>query len=146
MDRGITRDQAAIVAAARACVGARFRLHGRSVATGLDCVGVAALAYGRERVPAGYALRGGAVREVVAWIEAAGFVRVDEPRPADLMLLAPGPYQHHLAIRTTNAFVHADAGLRRVVETPGVPPWPLVAAWRFAAPHRNVISPTVRAE
>jgi lipoprotein Spr len=129
MQRQLTPDPAAIVAAARACVGARFRLHGRAIATGLDCVGVVACAYGRERVPAGYALRGGAVADVVAAIEAAGFVRTDEPRAADLLLLAPGPYQHHLAILTDRGFVHADAGLRRVVEVPGFPRWPLAGAF-----------------
>lgn len=121
-----------IVAAARACVGARFRLHGRAIATGLDCVGVAALAYGQERVPAGYALRGVHVDGVMAAIEAAGFVRVQAPRPADLLLLAPGPYQHHLAVLTDRGIVHADAGLRRVVETPGALHWPLIGAWRAA--------------
>lgn len=121
-----------IVAAARACVGARFRLHGRAIATGLDCVGVAALAYGQERVPAGYALRGVHVDGVMAAIEAAGFVRVQAPRPADLLLLAPGPYQHHLAVLTDCGIVHADAGLRRVVETPGALHWPLIGAWRAA--------------
>ena len=38
--------EARIVASARGCVGARFRLHGRSVEAGLDCIGVAALVYG----------------------------------------------------------------------------------------------------
>ncbi len=125
-----TSDRAGIVAAARGCVGARFRLHGRAVETGLDCVGVAALAYARGRVPAGYALRGGDAAGVIAAIEAAGFVRTDTPAPAALLLLAPGPYQHHLAILTDRGFVHADAGLRRVVEVPGLPRWPLIAAWR----------------
>jgi hypothetical protein len=132
MDRPMTPRQAAIVAAARACIGATFRLHGRAIATGLDCVGVVALAYARDRVPGGYALRGGDPARVIAAIESAGFVRVDTCRPADLLLLAPGPYQHHLAVRTDHGFVHADAGLRRVVETPGSPRWPLIGAWRAA--------------
>ena len=126
----MTAHQAAIIAAARGCVGARFRLHGRLVESGLDCVGVAAIAYGKDRVPAGYALRGGDARGVGAAIEAADFVRVAAPAPAGLLLLAPGPYQHHLAILTDRGFVHADAGLRRVVETPDFPRWPLVGAWR----------------
>ena len=60
-------------------------------------------------------------------------MRVDSPHAGDLLLLAPGPYQHHLAILTDRGFVHADAGLRRVVETPGWPAWPLVGAWRMAS-------------
>ena len=137
MPRQMTPAQAAIVAAARGCVGARFQLHGRQVATGLDCVGVAALAYGRDHVPAGYALRGGDVMTIKAAIEVAGFVRTGVPCPADLLLLAPGPYQHHLAILTDRGFVHADAGLRRVVETPGMPTWPLVGAWRLECGQRK---------
>lgn len=125
----MTPAEVAIVAAARACVGARFRLHGRSRATGLDCVGVAALAYGRDRVPAGYALRGGDVGLVIATIDALGFARADAPRPADLLLLCPGPHQLHLAIRTDRGFVHADAALCRVTEVPGQPRWPELARW-----------------
>jgi hypothetical protein len=38
--------------------------------------------------------------------------------------------QLHLGVRTADGFVHAHAGLRRVVETPGMPEWPLVGAYR----------------
>jgi hypothetical protein len=125
----MTPAEAAIVVAARECVGVRFRLQGRSRETGLDCVGVAALAYGRDRVPAGYALRGGDVGQVVATIDAMGFARATGRRPADLLLLCPGPHQLHLAILTDRGFIHADAGLRRVTEVPGPPPWPELARW-----------------
>ena len=37
----------------------------------------------------------------------------------DLMVLAPGPEQLHLAIRALDGFVHAQADIRRVVETLG---------------------------
>lgn len=120
---------AEIVAAARACVGARFRLHGRSVARGLDCVGVVALAYGLAGVPAGYAMRGGDRQAIVAAIEAHRLHATTNDRPGDLLLLGAGPFQHHLAVRTSGGFVHADAGLRRVVETPGEPCWPLFGRW-----------------
>ena len=121
---------AEVVAAARRCVGARFRLHGRRLETGLDCVGVAAVAFGAERVPAGYALRGGRAEEVAAMIDAAGLIRAEGvPGAGALMLLLAGPFQLHLAIRTERGFVHADAALRRVTEVPGPPPWPLLAHW-----------------
>lgn len=124
-------EQAAIVASARSCVGVPFRLHGRSRETGLDCVGVAATAYDIPDVPAGYALRGGDVGRIMALIEAAGMRRVEgEPAPAALLLLRPGPFQLHLAIRTDRGFIHADAGLGRVTEVPGPPRWPLLAHWR----------------
>lgn len=38
--------------------------------------------------------------------------------------------QLHLAVRTKQGFVHAHAGIRRVVETPGEPQWPLLGAYR----------------
>ncbi len=119
-----------IVAAARACVGARFRLHGRSVAGGLDCVGVVACAYRLADLPTGYALRGGDPDAVVALAAAHGFRTTATARAGDLLLFAVGPFQHHLAITTDRGFVHADAGLRRVVETPGAPRWPVIARWR----------------
>ena len=131
----MTPEQAAIVASARSCVGARFRLHGRSRATGLDCVGVAAIAYALPDVPARYALRGGEAARIVALIDAAGMRRGEgEAAPAALLLLRPGPFQLHLAIRTDRGFVHADAGLGRVTEVPGPPPWPLLAQWRHPEP------------
>lgn len=115
--------------AARAAVGARFRLHGRDPATGLDCVGLAALACGLD-APTGYALRGGDAEHVAAWLDAV-LVRADEAAAGDLLLMRTGPGQLHLGIRTDGGFVHADAGLRRVVERPGAPPWPVLGAWRI---------------
>jgi hypothetical protein len=123
---------AAVIAAARACLGTRFRLHGRS-REGLDCVGLAAMAYGKAGVPAGYALCGGDPGQTAAAIDGFGLARVtDPPRPADLLLLRVGPHQLHLAILTDRGFIHADARLRRVVEVPGPLPWPVLGRWRLA--------------
>ncbi len=116
---------------ARSAVGARFRLHGREVATGLDCVGLAALAYGADAVPSGYALRGGDPAAVAALIEARGLVPVAEPLAGDLLLCASGPGQLHLAIDSGIGVIHADAMLRRVVERPGPAPWPVIGRWRM---------------
>ncbi|WP_019832522.1 hypothetical protein [Sphingomonas sp. PR090111-T3T-6A] len=127
----MTAIEARIVASARACVGARFRLHGRSPETGLDCIGVAALVYGVADPPGGYALRGDRLDDLRAGIAAAGLRPAGgEARPGDLLLLRPGPFQFHLAILTDRGFVHADAGLRRVTEVPGAPLWPLAGRWR----------------
>ena len=130
------------VAAARRAVGARFRLHGREPATGLDCVGLAALALRAEGfdgvVPSGYALRSGDASRVFAVISVAGLVEAREARAGDLLLLRTGPGQLHFAIWTGDGIVHADAMLRRVVERPGVR-WPVVGRWRLsAATHRAV--------
>jgi cell wall-associated NlpC family hydrolase len=122
----------AAVAAARGAVGVRFRLHGRDPAFGLDCVGLAALAARAAgftgAIPADYAICGG---DPSALIDAVGLVCVIAPAPGDLLLFAVGPAQFHLAVLVPGGVVHADAMLRRVVERPGEPPWPLVAAWRL---------------
>lgn len=128
----MTRGERA-AAAARGTVGVPFRLHGRDAAHGLDCVGVVAVslqAAGHEgAVPAGYDLRcGEAARYQASW---AHLVPADGERPGDVLLCRAGPGQLHLAVRTAAGFVHADAGLRRVVERPGALPWPLLRAWRL---------------
>jgi hypothetical protein len=122
----------AVARAARALVGRRFRLHGRGET--LDCVGVVALALRGAgwwgEVPSGYALRGGDPAVVAGRLDAA-LVRVEEGRPGDVLLMAVGPGQLHLGVRIDGGFVHADAGLARVVERPGAPPWPVIGIWRW---------------
>jgi murein DD-endopeptidase / murein LD-carboxypeptidase len=128
----MTGQERAIVARARACLGVRFRLHGRGC-EGLDCIGLAAHAYGLGEVPAGYALRGGDPDRIIVAIDATGLTCVaGEARPADLLLVEAGPHQLHLAILTDRGFIHADARLRRVTEMPGAAPWPVLARWRTA--------------
>ncbi len=115
---------------ARALVGAPFRLHGRDPVTGLDCVGVAALVFGVADVPRGYSVRTADGGGVAKLIDTAGLTRVRrEPVAGDLVLLKSGPAQCHLAVMTDAGFVHADAGIGRVVETPGPLPWPVIAIW-----------------
>lgn len=116
------------VARARAAVGTPFRLHGRD-ARGLDCVGLVALAWGLP-VPTGYRLRTGDPAVVMRGAAARGLVAVDVARAGDVVLVASGPGQLHLGIDSGAGLIHADAGLRRVVERPGVPPWPVLARWR----------------
>ena len=121
-----------VEARALACVGARFRVHGRDPGTGLDCIGLVAWATGRA-APSGYALRGGSADRIAAGLDAAGLARVDRARAGDVVVALAGPGQFHFAIVTTRGFVHADAGLRRVVERPGVLPWPVIGIWRAGA-------------
>lgn len=122
-----------VAAAARATVGAAFRLHGRDAEGGLDCLGVAVLALQsagyQATVPDGYRLRcGDAARfaECLRELEKA-----DGMAAGDILLCRAGPGQLHVAVRTDRGIVHADAALRRVVERPGEPPWPVLAAWRL---------------
>lgn len=118
-----------VVARARALIGVPFRLHGRDP-LGLDCVGLVACAYGVEDIPRDYALRSDAVARWTALLDARLVRRAEsEPAPGDLLLMRAGPAQLHLAIWSGAGFVHAHAGLRRVVETPGVPPWPFIGVW-----------------
>ncbi|QYE33702.1 peptidoglycan endopeptidase [Polymorphobacter sp. PAMC 29334] len=128
------RHSAAIVAAARACVGTRFRAQGRVTGIGLDCVGVAliaAAAAGVALVPPAYALGGDHEAALDGLIAAAGCRRVVVAAPGDLLAVAPSPGRRHLAVVTGGGIVHAHAGLGRVVEGPLDPGWTIVAAWRL---------------
>ena len=125
--------------AARGFLGTPFRLHGRDPATGLDCVGLVLASLAACRLPAPpvlhYGLAQAAIDHLLPLARTAGLVSGDPDASGAILLLAPGPARHHLAIRTRGGFVHAHAGLRRVVETPGDPPWPLLAGWH--APTRS---------
>ena len=119
-----------IVERARACLGARFRVHGRDPASGLDCVGLVAFALDRRDVPSGYALRGGDAERVRAMIVGFGLAPVKARRAGDLLLFASGPGQLHLGIWSGDGLIHACAQARRVVERPGAPPWRQLGCWR----------------
>lgn len=130
-------DGVALAAAAEQFVGVPFRLHGRCPERGLDCVGliVAALAAtGREAVaPAGYRMR---QTNVARWLPAATQAGLGEAageiEPGDVLLVRPGPARYHLAIAgRSGGFVHAHAGLGRVVITPAPLPWPEERRWRL---------------
>ena len=127
----MTGDQ--LAAAAEALVGAPFRLHGRDRTTGLDCVGVVLAALGTTVEVRGYGLRNRSIAPFLELAAAGGFAPHDGPTErGDLLLVRPGPGQHHLLIAAaSDRFVHAHAGLRRVVLQPGPLPWPVERAWRL---------------
>ncbi|QHD67852.1 peptidoglycan endopeptidase [Sphingobium yanoikuyae] len=128
------RSGAAIAAAARALVGVPFRLQGRDPALGLDCVGLVGAAMRAAgyapMMPGDYGLRFGDDRRADEWARAAGLRPVRTGAVGDMMLVRPGALHRHLLILVPGGFVHAHAGLRRVVETPGAPPWPVLRIWR----------------
>lgn len=122
--------------AARALVGTPFRLHGRDPGTGLDCVGVleaASRACGlTARLPGRYALRSRRRPQTAAIAMRLGLEETGRPiEPGDVIMLRPGPCQHHFGIATApGCFIHAHAGLRRVVEGPIPCAWPRIGHWR----------------
>ena len=119
---------------ALALVGTPFRPQGRNPLHGLDCVGLCLAAYDLPLRLArdDYRLRGDYGGELQAAI-ARRFREVDAARAkrGDLLLMRPAADQVHLAIITARGFVHANARLRRVVEAPGAPGWPIVATFRL---------------
>ena len=121
---------------ARSLVGTPYRPQGRDPERGLDCVGTAAAAAGipAEKVRRDYALRGQRRAELehelceFGWRPMPGRVVL----PGDVLVCRTGPAQLHLVVAVGGTFVHADAGLRRVVERPFPAPWPIESIWRFA--------------
>ena len=122
---------------AEGLVGVPFRLHGRDARIGLDCVGLVATALQRAgiecAVPHGYTLRHLDIAAMLGCAEDAGFHETGEPMArGDLLLVRPGPAQHHLCIAVAkNRFVHAHAGIGRVVEHGGLADWPVLRRWRL---------------
>lgn len=119
-------------ARARALAGTRFRLQGRG-REGLDCVGVVLATFGLppEAFRGDYSLRGndeGEARGCLA--EQFLSVSLKQLREGDVMLMKVAKDQLHLGVRTSAGFIHAHAGIGRVVETPGLPEWPLLGAYR----------------
>lgn len=134
----MTTKQAALAAAAETLVGTPFRLHGRDPQTGLDCVGLCLTAlqsidHGIP-IPAIYGLRNRDISQMLSFAQAAGLMECDGPILAgDIVLTQFDPVQFHLLIAAHhNRFIHAHAGLRRIVITPGPLAAPLIRHWRIA--------------
>jgi len=124
--------------AAEALIGCPFRLHGRDPATGLDCLGVieAALrATGRATsLPSGYHLRTSRWQGLDDWAGRLGFSPVEgASQPGDICLFRPSAAQLHFAVAATmpEHIIEAHASLRRVILSPGPPPYPLIQRWRL---------------
>jgi cell wall-associated NlpC family hydrolase len=130
---------AALALAALELVGCRFRVHGRDPATGLDCVGLVSAALAQvgvtPNVPQDYALRNKSAARVAQYAEGLGLIPyADGELPGDILLLQVGPCQFHFVLRTLSGFVHAHAGLRKVVVTPILPDGDVIGAWRLSQP------------
>lgn len=125
-----------VAAAALDLVGTPFRLHGLDPAYGLDCIGlcVSALKQAglRAQPPRQYRLRNGSITRHLAALGKCDLAETTAPiAPGQIVLVSPGPAQHHLLVASDNErFIHAHAGLRRVVAMPGPLPWPVLRQWR----------------
>lgn len=115
---------------ARALIGTRFRPQGRDE-LGLDCVGLvlATFEIPSDRARRDYRMRGDHLRELLAQLQ-HHFRKAGRDRPGDVLLMRLAEDQVHLGVRTDVGFVHAHAGIGRVVETPGFPAWPVKAIYR----------------
>lgn len=118
-------------ARARALVGTRFRPQGHDPDTGLDCVGLVAATFGLRGNRRDYRLRGDHRGELEAGLR-RHFRKVSFVRcvAGDVILMRVSDDQLHLAVRSAGGFVHADARIGRVVETPGDPPWAVLGVFR----------------
>ncbi len=131
-------DAERFVRAARTLIGTPFRLYGRDAATGIDCVGLvynSLIAIGRKPDQLrGYRLRN---KSIDTWLRQAEYSGLNRSRgrlsPGDIALISPGPMQQHLVIADTKDwFIHAHAGLRRVVRQRGVAtPENIITKWRI---------------
>ena len=125
---------AALWQAALGLVGTPFRYHGHDPAGGLDCAGLVAEACRRaghpppQRLPR-YAIRATAADQARQWIVAAGLIARAQPGATDIVLTDAGAGQLHLILATRTAFIHAHAGIGRVVLVPGTADWPVLARW-----------------
>lgn len=133
--RGRTLTGEEVVARGRALIGVRFRPQGRCAETGVDCIGLAAIACG---LPAGevrgdYGSRESDPAGIEAGLAKSGLRRIaaGAAEAGDVLVVRAGFSQLHVVVLTPEGFLHADAGMRRVVEVPGAMGWPLVGAWRL---------------
>ena len=119
--------------------GTPFRLLGRDPSTGLDCIGLATCALeragGSARAPSAYRLRNLDIGDFIGCAPRSGLRGARGPvLRGDLVLTRPGPAQHHLLVSLGEAlFVHAHAGLGRVVIQPLREDWPILHHWRLSA-------------
>lgn len=123
--------------AALTLVGAPFRLHGRDPATGLDCIGVLAAALqgcGTVAIlPNAYGLRSLRLPDLGDLANRLGFARsAPLEQRGDVLFVRVCAVQLHLMIAVGEGeFVHAHAGLRRVVRSTRPKSWRIEQCWRL---------------
>jgi cell wall-associated NlpC family hydrolase len=117
-------------------IGTPFRLHGRSAGLCLDCVGLVAHAINQKSrhdlVPGDYTIRGLHKAQIKSFFGKPVFneVQVASLQSGDIVAVNCSLRQSHLMIRVEEGWVHAHAGLGRIVFTPDPIAWPIWGAWR----------------
>ena len=128
---------ARLAKAALQFVGVPFRLHGRDSSRGLDCIGLLVSSLKAIGAPVsdatGYGLRNRSIEAFLPCLTQSGFFETNDRIGAgDALIAKPGPGQHHILICLgASGFVHAHAGLGRVVRTPGRCTWPIHSHYRL---------------
>jgi hypothetical protein len=87
-----------------------------------------------ELLPSDYALRGEHRARIEHELCGLGWqpVRGGRAEPGDVVICEVARAQFHVLLSTGEGFIHADAGLKRVVERPLPYPWPVAGVWRMA--------------
>ena len=107
-----------MVFAARAMIGAPFRLHGRNPPTGLDCIGLALRVLeqaGHKRlgggmIPAAYSVRGGTAEQFGTTMRAAGLRAVRRAKAGELAIAAEHGGRHAVTEFQPRPFLGCLAG------------------------------------
>ncbi len=127
-----------LAAAASRLAGTRFAPHGRDPETGVDCLGLllAAMAACGERpaLSAHYSVRRRGEGDALATAMRLGLIDASGPvEPGDVLLVRCSPVHVHVLIALGgDRFVHAHAGLGKVVVGASDPDWPLLRHWRLS--------------
>lgn len=129
-----------LLEAAKALIGARFRLHGRDPDTGIDCLGLIGCTLSAvaptTRLPVGYGFRQKDWARLLPLAAELGLEGADpggRSLSGDILLFEVGAWQVHLAVDDgEGAIIHAHAGLARVVHGRPDSSWILSRRWRLA--------------
>lgn len=130
----------ALARSANSFIGVKFVLNGRDPMTGLDCIGLLAASMKKAGfkcdIPEGYRLRNANATPWLSCAQTSGFDEVTGKEiPGDVLLQSLGAGQHHLIIADLDAhFIHAHAGLRRVVRQKIDRNHNTIAHWRLRRP------------
>ena len=122
----------AVLARARVLVGVPFRLQGRNIDRGIDCVGLAILAGGVTQPPKpDYRRRGNHFAPLIERSD-LWFRRVSprRARAGDIAVIEWGARNWHLVVLDEGGIIHADGRVGRVVTRPGAIPGTVRAVLR----------------